>query len=236
MVLLLLVYSVLGTNLKYDSEVILQRWTYIESELMKRKVHVISYGADGAGPFMKAMVRKSRLFNGDNLKEWPFFRMRALEKSSLLNQDTVHLLAKLRNKLLTPSNLIALGDFAACPSHFDTLLCNVEKARHGLTRRAVDNKDKQNYQTLTLLLHQNVEPCLHELDAEYTTKGTIVYLKLMRNIRDASFNKALSPKERIHLVWVTVYLARTTGGTYRKSSLHNTKCLSLCGNQCAYDP
>ena len=157
---------------------------------------------------MKAMVRKSRLFNGDNLKEWPFFRMRALEKSSLLNQDTVHLLAKLRNTLLTPSNLIALGDFAACPSHFDTLLCKVEKARHGLTRRAVDNKDKQNYQTLTLLLHQNVESCLHELDATYTTKGTIVYLKLKRNIRDASFNKALHRKERICLIWLTTYFLR----------------------------
>lgn len=53
---------VLGTDSKYTHTAVTQRWTYIQKELLKRNVHVITNGADGAGPFLKAMVTESGLF------------------------------------------------------------------------------------------------------------------------------------------------------------------------------
>ena len=53
---------VLGTDSKYNHEIICKRWDYIKVELLKREINVISFGADGAGPFMKAMLCETFLF------------------------------------------------------------------------------------------------------------------------------------------------------------------------------
>ena len=199
---------VLGTDSKYDSDVIVKRWRHIEKELLKRSIRVVSFGADGAGPFMKSMLTESALFRKDEVELcWSFFKM-PLRDSCLSNQDTVHLLAKLKNKLLTPSNLIVIGRKVACPAHLITLLETVPKSQHCLTRKAVDNKDKQNYGSITLLVDAKVESCLNQLDDKYNTRGTIMYLSLMRNIRDATFDKAISPIKRIYLMWYTIYFLR----------------------------
>ena len=115
--------------------------------------------------------------NESELSEWT-----SLKDICLANQDTVHLLAKLKNKLLTPSNLIVLGKDVACASHLIHVVDKIPKARHGLTRQAVDNKDKQNYDSITLLLDKNVEMCLNELNDKLETNVIRTYLTLMRNI------------------------------------------------------
>ena len=122
-----------------------------------------------------------------------------MKTSGLYNQYTVHLLAKLMNKLLTSSNLIVIGNKVACPSHLKTLINDIPKSDHGLTREAINNKDKQNYASITLLIDEKVEQCLKQLDCKFNTQGTIVCLSIMRKIRDATFNKAISPLKRIYL-------------------------------------
>ena len=52
----------LGTDYTYTSNIIALRWNYIEKELNSCGVKVNSFGADGAGPFMKAMIDESLLF------------------------------------------------------------------------------------------------------------------------------------------------------------------------------
>ena len=167
------------------------------------------------------------------LSEWTFFRMTLLKDTCLANQDTVHLVAKLKNKLLTPSNLIVLGKDVACASHLIHVVDKIPKALHGLTRQAVDNKDKQNYDSITLLLDKNVEICLNELNDKLTTNGIRTYLTLMRNIGDAVFNKALSPITRLHYIWRTVYFLRIwriwlTGNGYTESEHFVTQNAYLC--------
>ena len=203
-----LILFVLGTDSKYDSKVILHRWRHIEIELKKRKINVISFGADGAGPFMKAMVTKSGLFNGNYLDEWTFYKMNSLKASCLMNQDTVHLLAKLKNKLLTPSNLVVLGTEVACPFHLIQLIQEIPKARYGLTKKAVDNKDKQNYSSIAMLVDEKVETCLNELSHKFKTYGTVVYITIVRSIRDATFDKSLAPIKQIYLMWFSLYFLR----------------------------
>ena len=56
------VLYVLGTDSTYSSDTIVHRWNYAENELGKRGIKIISHGADGAGPFLKGMIDKTRLF------------------------------------------------------------------------------------------------------------------------------------------------------------------------------
>ena len=57
------VLAVLGTDSKYDHTVIMKRWHHVDKELLSRGVTVISNGSDGAGPFLKAMITETKLFN-----------------------------------------------------------------------------------------------------------------------------------------------------------------------------
>ena len=206
------VLFVLGTDSKYDHKVIEERWRKIETELRKRKIFVLSNGADGAGPFLKAMICRTNLFKtcqASNVpSEWPFYLMPSMKTNGLCSQDTIHLLAKLRTRLLTPSNILSFGMEIACRAHLVEVLQKFPKATHGLTQRSIDNKDKQNYSSIGLLVHPNVENCLKEINPTVKTSGTVIYLQLMRNIRDAFFDKSLPPLKRLYLMWKTIFFLR----------------------------
>ncbi len=154
------VLFVLGTDSKYTHQDIEGRWQYVKRELKKRNITVYSNGADGAGPFWKAMISLSGMFTiskeSNVPKEWTFFMMPELQRDSLYAQDTVHLLAKLRTPLIIPSNILSMGTVVACKGHLLQVLKSFSKDKHGLTHRAIDSKDKQNFTSIDLL----VSPCV----------------------------------------------------------------------------
>ena len=53
---------VYGTDSKYNHSDVVNRLNFISSELSKRGITVVSNGADGAGPFLKAMLVESKMF------------------------------------------------------------------------------------------------------------------------------------------------------------------------------
>eukprot|EP00795_Rhopilema_esculentum_P015908 gene15908-7240_t len=145
-------------------------------------------GADGAGPFLKVMVSRSKLFGvqeGSNVPcEWTFYLMPALSTKCLYAQDTIHLLAKLKTRLLLPSNILSIGAEVACRGHLVEVLKQFPKERRGLTQKSIDCKDKQNYLSIELLVSESVEKCLKESRCSLRTQGTVVYLQLMRDIKN----------------------------------------------------
>ena len=112
---------VLGSDSKYTHKEIEHRWDFIKQEVDKRNVVTLSNGSDGAGPFLKAMVNKCKIFHTSDTSNvpphWSFYVMPKLAIDSLNAQDTVNLMAKLRTKLVTPSNLISIGSAMACRGH-----------------------------------------------------------------------------------------------------------------------
>ena len=81
------VLFVLGTDATYTAEIIQKRWGYMKDELSKRGIGIVTNGADGAGPFLKAMIDETRLFtkckDGDIPEDWTFFLMPNLKKTEL---------------------------------------------------------------------------------------------------------------------------------------------------------
>ena len=84
------VLFVLGTDATYTAEIIQKRWGYMKDELSKRGVGIVTNSADGAGPFLKAMIDETRLFTKcRDGEDWTFFLMPNLKKTELCSQDTV---------------------------------------------------------------------------------------------------------------------------------------------------
>ena len=94
---------------------------------------------------MQTMLQKTGIFfpTGDLFSK--SYVMKESSDARLSARDHVHLLAKLRTKLLTPSNLLALRNKTACVIHLKFILVNHSKVHHQLTERILSNKDKQNY-------------------------------------------------------------------------------------------
>ena len=183
---------VLGTDSKYTHCEIESRWKYVTKELSRRWVCVYSNRADGVGPFLRAMIEQSGLFKvskESNIpKEWTFFMMPRLRDNMLQAQDTIHLLAKLRTRLITPSNILSIGTEVACRGYLVEVLKRFFKEKHGFTQKAIDNKDKQNYSSIEFLIKCSVAECLKELKISRSF-GTVIYLSLMRDIRDCFFDQ-----------------------------------------------
>ena len=78
--------------------------------------------------------------------------MSSIKIGGIFAQDCVHLLAKLRTRLLVPPNILALGNETACRTHATNILTTFPKEEHGLTERIVSNKDKQNYTGIAVLI------------------------------------------------------------------------------------
>ena len=96
---------------------LLERWKHIKTELTKRDIKVISFGADGAGSFMKAMILKTGLFYLTEDLFAKSYVIKAMATTGFSAYDRIHLLAKLRTRLLISSNILALGDETACLEH-----------------------------------------------------------------------------------------------------------------------
>ena len=95
-----------------------------------------------------------RRYSDKSPKYWTFFWMPTFLDSSLACQDIIYLLAKLRTRLLTSSNIIVLGDETACRGHLEQVLKKFSKSEHGLTSQIIENKDKQNYESIEVLVKQ----------------------------------------------------------------------------------
>ena len=205
-------FFVNGTDGTDNNDVVFARFEHVPTEFTKLGIKVLSFVADGASAFLKAMIRSSKLFQkctASNVpNDWTFYFMPSLLKSGLSAQDFVHVMAKLRTRLLLPSNILVMGKHSAVVTHLKFVLNEFPKERHGLSLRTLDVRDKQNYSSIEVMLNDGVFECLEEINAKIDVKGTIAYLKLMKDIRDAFLNKELSPSQRIILSWRSVFFLR----------------------------
>ena len=62
-----------------------------------------------------------------------------------------------------------------------------------------------SYTGIAVLIGDGVLKCLKSVTDKMENNGTIIYIQLMRNIRDCFFDKSLSPSRRVHLIWKVVF-------------------------------
>lgn len=106
------------------------------------------------------------------------------------------------------SNVLSIGTEVACRGHLiEVLLKRFPKGKHGLTQQAIDNKDKQNYGSIELLIQPGVAECLNELIVSRSS-GTVIYQSMMRDIGDCLFDKLICPLDRLYKIWKAIFFRR----------------------------
>lgn len=188
----------------------------------KKKITVISFGADGDSRLLRAMkiscqfkvsatdksfynLSPSSLADQVEIpKEWTWFW---LQKTSLLPyiQDYIHIAVKLKSRLLKPSIIIPMGKYLVCSHHLKILVDTFSKDQHGIRQSNLDHKDRQNFDAVTHITNPSVITLLEQVP---DAKGTHQYLVILKNFIDAFLDKQLSPLQRIKKVWYTIFFLR----------------------------
>lgn len=96
-------------------------------------------------------------------KKWPWFAAQVVNERIPV-QDTIHLGAKLRVRLLKRERgiFLVLGNKVACCSDIEHLLRKISKDRHLLRDGDVNQHDKMNYDAVERLCSENVRSLLKE--------------------------------------------------------------------------
>lgn len=122
----------IGTNNRFDATAVLFQWKQMISECKLRYIQIISFSGDGDTQLLKSMSLSSKfysystksiptkfenVFSEESMKNIPLKWIKsiwfAVERVTRISpvQDTVHLRVKLKARLMTHSQILALDKF-----------------------------------------------------------------------------------------------------------------------------
>ncbi|KAK3926556.1 Inulosucrase [Frankliniella fusca] len=196
--------AIFGTDNKFTASSILTRWPWIISEAAKVGIEIVGFASDGDGRLMKVM--RIRTFSISPRSPWEWFRSNLI-LPQVHFQDFVHLLVKLKSRLLKPSIIIPFGgSILASKGHLKELITKAGKDVHELTNCYLNSKDKMNFRSAEKLCSPKVTKALEESVPH--SQGTILYLQMMREVFLSCADPGLAPLARIELIWKWVFFCR----------------------------
>ena len=125
---------------------------------------------------------------------WPWFYLRE-QQLLLFFQDATHLVTKWRNRLLSSTAELYLGNQFISINHLhDILNSNIyTKLDHGLTKSNINPKDRQNFSSCLKLTSTDLFKILND---NVNTRGTSIYLQMLKMIIMAYIEKRTPIAER----------------------------------------
>lgn len=215
------VLACFSSSNQFTAELVLQRWRHIQVECAKLGIHVISFSADGDSREMKSMRVSTKLQCNDDscFSSSPSSFLPKLKISNdwmewfAVNnpteicyvQDTVHIAVKMKSRLLKPSVVLPLGSYTAGMHSLVAIKTAFCKAEHGLREKDLDQKDKQNYESVMRITNSSSLELLKKIP---DAVGTYYYLDVLRCVVDSYLDKQLSPMQRIEKIWYAVFFLR----------------------------
>ena len=201
----------IDTDNKFTAETVMQCWQYIHNELKKRNIDLVSIEADGDSRELRAMQLSTQLLSTNQGSKtqgstkstlslgsaitiphaWrAWFALKSLTNPTDIAyiRDMVHVVVKLKTRLLTPSIILPLGKYLAGVHHLRIVQQNFSKAEHGLREKDINFKDKQNYDVVLRMINKLVTDLVEDIS---DGKDTRVYLDLMKSINDCFLDRNL---------------------------------------------
>lgn len=200
--------ALFGSDGKYTSIDIENRWLYIKNELSKLNIKVLIYSSDSDPKYNRAMRKLSglaelcgsELFNLRSCvpksTEYPFFV-----------QDPTHIGTKLRNFLLRYLNkTLQFGKYLIKLDHLYFLLNNFTKDQHLLTLSTLNPADRQNFASVLRMCSVEVTTLLKS--KVKNSDATVLFLEMWRDILDSYMDVRLTPLVRVKKIWFAVFILR----------------------------
>lgn len=197
---------VYGSDNKYSSLDVVNRWMYIKEELAKVNIKAFTFSSDSDPKYNKAM----RLLSGLGVKiDFPLFSCVANADGPFYFQDTIHIATKLRNFLLRTiydKRTVPFGKSFIRIEHLYAILRNFTKDRHELTLSTLNPVDRQNFKSVLRICDTKVTDLL--TDNIDDSQATVTFLQIMRDIIDCFMDVHLTPVQRLRKIWYSLFLIR----------------------------
>ncbi|CAF5000879.1 unnamed protein product, partial [Rotaria magnacalcarata] len=118
---------------------------------------------------------------------WSWFYLRE-QQLLLFFQDPTHLVTKWRNRLLSVTAELCLGNQSISINHLHDIIenDNYSKLDHGLTKSDINPKDRQNFSSCLKLTSNDL---FNILNATADTCGTLLYFQVLKMIIVAYIEK-----------------------------------------------
>ncbi|CAF3376935.1 unnamed protein product [Rotaria sp. Silwood2] len=229
------ILSAYGIHNKFTANDVLYRWKFIFENCLKRQIRLIGFSTDADSRYMSAMRIASGLFSPvQNLtfhdhphafkielpSQWSWFYLQQ-KQLFLFFQDPIHLVTKWRNRLLSTTADLGLGQDQITIDHLKNIINSDQytKLDHGLTQSDLNPKDRQNFNSCIKLISNDIPNLLvDDIDAN----GTHVYLQLLKIIVKAFIDKATTISERLTLSWCVVFVCRLWWSCIKISTFQNS--------------
>ena len=135
-----------GTNNKFTQKNVTSRWKYIVQKLTSLEITVVGIASDGDTRLLRAMRIEMGLYTKDGRNMRSYYLAKGLGPPFFSFQDTVHILTKMRTRLLkTDTKPLRIGDYIADVSHLNNLIKTVSKSEHLLVQSDLNLADKMNF-------------------------------------------------------------------------------------------
>lgn len=199
---------------------ILHRWLWIYEKSRESNVRIVAFCTDCDSRYLLSMRLAMGYFakyrntsvsdHVDQLtidlqKDWSswFF----LEKKQLFFcfQDPVHLCTKLRNRILSSTASLLIGNQSVSLNILMNLIENESKLVHGLVKSDIDVKDRQNFHSCFKITRDDVLIALENIDDSLATR---IYLLLIRSIILAYVEHDTPLIDRLYHSWFSVFICR----------------------------
>jgi hypothetical protein len=136
--------------------------------------------------------------------DWDCFFLRP-RQLILCFQDPVHLCTELRNRLLSDTAEMIIGNQRVSLDVLSTMIATSNKLNHGLVKSDIYPRDRQNFASCEKISSDCV---VSTLEKESDSLATRVYLKLIRSTIIAYIDKTTSLSNRVYHSWFTVFITR----------------------------
>ena len=197
--------SIFGNCNSFVTSDVLKRWEFISEKHQEQGICILGFSSDGDTRLFKAMRIKSNIgiklsepykFK-DNLVRFHEFHA-SFSTSQLVVQDTVHIGTKLRNRFITASIVLPMGNFIISNTHLKILMDKLSKDKHSLRETDLHPKDKMNFGSVLRLQHPKVRNliALHVPHSDATQE----YLKIIFYVINSYLSTTLTASQRLYLI------------------------------------
>lgn len=198
---------VFGSNNTYTTKDVINRWNYITLQLKKIGIDTLTFASDSDPRYNSAMRHLTGIGKQNIGYEW--FSCDIKNDKPFFIQDPVHIGTKLRNFLLRFTwkiHKLPFGKYFIRLQHLFDLMESTNKDQHLLTPSILNPMDRQNFASVQRMCSINVTGLLKEKIKD--SDGTSQFLQIVRDVIDSFMDKEITPLQRIHKIWYSLFLIR----------------------------
>ncbi|CAF1908611.1 unnamed protein product [Rotaria magnacalcarata] len=183
------IFAAYGTDNKFESSDVISRWYKIYQECKAKGICILGFSTDCDSRYFHSMRSSLGFFANftydghpdllsvDLPSSWCWFLMQQ-KQLYMCFQDAIHICTKLRNRLLSETTHLLLGEQLINMEPLLYTINNYSKLDHSLVVSDLNPKDRQNYNSAAKISSDNILTLLENIP---NSLGINIYLQSIKS-------------------------------------------------------